>query len=132
MLKVYQCKECKKTVISKVELKLDGYEELIAGSVEASQEKHVPLVTKKCKQVKVDIGSVAHPMTEEHLIEWIAIETEQGYQVKYLTANDVPVCEFSLAGYRLFRRNPYRGLHRRLRRGIRTRTILSIPPRTNR
>ena len=98
MLKVYQCQECKKTVISKTELKLAGFEELIAGSVDASQEKHVPLVTKKCKQVKVDVGSVAHPMSEEHLIEWVAIETEQGYQVKYLTANDVPVCEFSLAG----------------------------------
>ena len=91
MLKVYQCQECKKTVISKTELKLEGFEELVAGSVDASQEKHVPLVTKKCKQVKVDVGSVAHPMSEEHLIEWVAIETEQGYQVKYLTANDAPV-----------------------------------------
>lgn len=97
MLKVYQCEKCKKTVISKEELKLEGFVELIAGSVDAAQEKHVPIVTKKCKQVKVDVGSVAHPMTAEHLIEWVAIETEQGYQVKYLSADSAPVCAFSLA-----------------------------------
>ncbi len=97
MLKVYQCKECKKTVISKTELKLDGYEEVVAGSVDAAQEKHVPVVTKKCKQVKVNVGSVTHPMTEEHFIEWVALETEQGYQVKYLTANGAPECVFTLS-----------------------------------
>lgn len=95
-MKVYQCEKCKKTVISKEELKLEGFKELIAGSTDAAQEKHVPVVTKKCKQVKVDVGSVTHPMTEEHLIEWVAIETEQGYQVKYLKAGEAPVCTFSL------------------------------------
>ena len=97
-MKVYQCDKCKKTVISKTELKLEGWTELVAGSVDAAKEKHVPVVTKKCKQVKVDVGSVTHPMTEEHLIEWVAIETEQGYQVKYLTPDTLPVAEFSLSG----------------------------------
>ena len=97
MLKVYQCEKCNKMIISKDELKLEGWKELIAGSTDAAQEKHVPVVTKKCKTVKVDVGSVAHPMTAEHLIEWIALETEQGYQVQYLTADSAPVCEFELA-----------------------------------
>ncbi|MBQ8284047.1 MAG: desulfoferrodoxin [Clostridia bacterium] len=96
-LRVYQCEKCNKTVISKEELKLEGWKELIAGSTDAAQEKHVPVVTKKCKQVKVDVGSVAHPMTAEHLIEWVAIETKQGYQIKYLSADVAPVCAFSLA-----------------------------------
>lgn len=56
MLKVYQCKECGKTLISKEELKLDGWVELVAGSTDAAQEKHVPVVTKKCKTVKVNVG----------------------------------------------------------------------------
>ena len=98
MLKIYQCEKCKKVIVSREELKLDGWTEVIAGSVDASQEKHVPVVTKKCKQVKVDVGSVAHPMTAEHFIEWVLLETEQGYQIKYLTPNSAPVCEFSLAG----------------------------------
>jgi superoxide reductase len=96
-MKVYINKESGKTIISKDELQLQGYEELIASSTDAAKEKHVPVVTKKCKQVKVDVGSVTHPMSEEHLIEWIAIETEKGYQVKYLTADAAPVASFSLA-----------------------------------
>ena len=96
-MKVYINRESGKTIISKDELQLQGYEELIASSTDAAKEKHVPVVTKKCKQVKVDVGSVAHPMTEEHLIEWVAIETEQGYQIKYLAAEAAPVCNFSIA-----------------------------------
>ena len=96
-LKVYQRENGNETVVSKAELKVEGWKELIAGSTDAAQEKHVPVVTKKCKQVKVDVGSVAHPMTAEHLIEWVAIETKQGYQIKYLTADVAPVCSFSLA-----------------------------------
>ena len=97
MLKVYQCEKCGKTVVSKEALALEGWKELVVGSVDAAKEKHVPVVTKKCKTVKVDVGSVAHPMGEEHFIEWVAIETAQGYQVKYLKAGDLPVCSFSLA-----------------------------------
>ena len=97
MLRVYQCEKCKKTIVTKDELKLDGWVELVAGSTDAAQEKHVPVVTKKCKTVKVDVGSVSHPMTAEHLIEWVALETEQGYQIKYLAADSVPTCTFTLA-----------------------------------
>lgn len=97
MLKVYQCEKCKKTVISKEELKLEGLVEIIADSTDAAQEKHVPIVSKKCKTVKVDVGSVQHPMSAEHLIEWVALETEQGYQVKYFSAQSIPTCSFTLA-----------------------------------
>ncbi len=97
MLRVYQCEKCKKTVITKDAWTCDGWVELVAGSTDAAQEKHVPVVTKKCKTVKVDVGSVSHPMTAEHLIEWVALETEQGYQVKYLTADSAPTCTFTLA-----------------------------------
>ena len=97
MLKVYHCECCKKTIVSKVELKLEGWKELVAGSVDAAKEKHVPVVTKKCKSVTVDVGSVAHPMTEEHLIEWVALETEKGYQIQYLKAGEAPVCAFKIA-----------------------------------
>lgn len=97
MLKFYQCNECQKVVVSKEELNGCGFVELVVGSVDASKEKHVPVVSKKCKQVKVDVGSVAHPMSEEHFISIIAIETVQGYQVKYLNPESAPVASFSLA-----------------------------------
>jgi len=62
--------------------------------------------------VKVDVGSVAHPMTKEHLIEWVVLETEKGYQVKYLTAEEAPVCSFSLTdGDKAVRVYAYCNLH---------------------
>ena len=97
MLRIYQCEKCNKTVVSKEEMICEGWKELIANSTDAAQEKHVPVVTKKCKTVKVDVGSVAHPMTEAHLIEWVVLETEQGYQIKYLSAEAAPVVTFTLA-----------------------------------
>ena len=112
MLKVYQCEKCNKTLLSKEELKLEGWKELVAGSTDAAQEKHVPVVEKKCKTVKVNVGSVSHPMSEEHLIEWVALETEQGYQVRYFKATDLPVCEFKLAdGDKAIRVYAYCNLH---------------------
>jgi superoxide reductase len=46
--------------------------------------------------VKVHVGSIDHPMVEEHWIEWIYLETDQGSQVEYLKANEVPEVEFVL------------------------------------
>ncbi len=69
-------------------------EEIVPGSVDASTEKHVPEVTVEGNKVCVTVGSVEHPMTEEHFIGWIAIETEQGNQRKTLQA--VPKAEFML------------------------------------
>lgn len=97
-MRIYQCEKCKKIVVSKEELNLAGFVELQAGSMDAAVEKHVPVVSTRCGKVKVDVGSVAHPMTEEHLIEWVLVETVQGYQIKYLTAGSAPVCDFALTG----------------------------------
>lgn len=53
--------------------------QLVANTVDASKEKHLPVVQieeKECgRRVNVSVGSVAHPMTPEHLIEWIYVET---------------------------------------------------------
>lgn len=96
MLRVYQCENCKKTVVTKEDLKIEGWKELIAGSTDAAREKHVPQVTQSGDKVEVNVGSVKHPMSVEHLIEWVALETEQGYQVKYLQAEKDPVCAFTV------------------------------------
>ncbi len=71
--------------------------ELIPGTAEASLEKHVPVVTVENNTVKVDIGSVAHPMAEEHHIAWVYLETENGGQRKTLRVGDVPIVRFLLA-----------------------------------
>ena len=45
--------------------------ELIPGTTDAAVEKHVPAVKREGNTIHVQVGSVAHPMTEAHLIQWI-------------------------------------------------------------
>ena len=47
-------------------------QQIIPGSVEASVEKHIPVYEVKDNKVFVTVGSVIHPMVEEHFIEWIS------------------------------------------------------------
>ena len=82
MLKIYQCEKCKKTIVSKDELKLEGWVELKVGSVDAAKEKHVPVVTVEGNLVKAVVGSVSHPMTQEHGIRWVVLETLERCQRK--------------------------------------------------
>ena len=70
--------------------------QLIPGTVEASVEKHLPVVTVDGDKVKVEIGSVAHPMAEEHSILWVYLQTNKGGQRKNLAVGEAPVAEFSL------------------------------------
>ena len=62
--------------------------ELVPGSVDAATEKHVPVVEVKGNEVFVKVGEVAHPMMDNHYIGFIALETAQGVQIKYLDPND--------------------------------------------
>lgn len=70
--------------------------ELVANSTNAAQEKHVPQFQINGNIVKVDVGSVKHPMEEAHSIVWVHIVTNQGTQRKFLKANTDPVIEFAL------------------------------------
>ena len=68
------------------------------GTTDASLEKHVPVFTVEGDLITVTVGSVEHPMLEEHYIGWIAIKTEQGAQRKILKPGDAPKAVFALAG----------------------------------
>jgi len=67
-------------------------EEVIANTVDAAKEKHVPVVTIDNNKINVKVGEVEHPMTSEHLIEWVYIKTVEGGQRKAL--NDKPEADF--------------------------------------
>lgn len=71
--------------------------ELLPGTTDASLEKHVPAVEIKGGKVYVQVGSVEHPMLPEHYIQWIALETNLGSQIRYLQAGQAPKAEFVLA-----------------------------------
>ncbi len=70
--------------------------QLVPGTVEASVEKHLPVVTVNGDKVKVEIGSVAHPMAEEHSILWVYLQTDKGGQRKNLAVGEAPSVEFAL------------------------------------
>ena len=66
------------------------------GTVEASHEKHIPVVKVEGNTVRVEVGSVAHPMAEEHSILWVYLQTDKGGQRKDLAVGAEPVVTFAL------------------------------------
>ncbi len=71
-------------------------QKMIPGTTDAAVEKHVPEYTVEDGCVRVKVGSVEHPMTEEHYIQWISLQTKQGNQRKELTPQDKPETCFAL------------------------------------
>ena len=69
---------------------------LEANTTDAAQEKHVPVVKVDGNLVHVCVGSAAHPMTEEHSIEWVYVQTNQGGHRKALSPNGAPEADVAL------------------------------------
>ena len=61
---------------------------LVANTVDASKEKHVPVIEKLADGFKVKIGSVPHPMEEKHYIEWIELLADGKAYRQYLKPGD--------------------------------------------
>jgi len=70
--------------------------ELIANTVDADLEKHIPVVERTGQLIKVRIGENPHPMTKEHHIEWVYLETKKGSQIKYLNYNNAALVSFTI------------------------------------
>ena len=98
-MKFFKCPDCDTIVIPD---RSDSFEpkklvELIPNTTDASGEKHVPVIKVDGSCVKVEIGSVAHPMLEAHYITFVVLETSQGYQKKDLKPGEKPEAIFALA-----------------------------------
>ena len=72
--------------------------ELVPNTVEASGEKHIPVVTVSDGIVEVNVGSVDHPMVDVHWIEWIQLVTDKGSYRKVLNPSEAPHVKFLLNG----------------------------------
>ena len=70
--------------------------ELVPNTTDAAQEKHVPVATVEGNKVVVNIGSVDHPMLEEHWIQWVYLETDKGGHRKVLNPGEKPNVVFAL------------------------------------
>ena len=71
-------------------------QELKAGVTDAAVEKHVPVYTVEGSHVHVVVGETKHPMLEEHFIEWITLNTNQGIYRKQINPGQEPVADFCL------------------------------------
>ena len=97
---VYQCKHCGNIV----EVLLGGAAPLICcgepmklmreGSTDGASEKHVPVIEKTENGYKVKVGSAAHPMAEDHYIEWIELLADGVSYFAFLNPGDAPEAEF--------------------------------------
>ena len=82
-----------------------------AGVVEASREKHIPVAQVEGSIVKVSVGSVEHPMAEEHSILWVELRTDKGVHRKNLEVGKAPVVSFSLVDEQPLEVYAYCNLH---------------------
>ncbi len=115
--KFYICEHCKNVIgminNSGVPVVCCGQKmtPLIPGTVEASKEKHIPQVTVEENLVKVQVGSIAHPMTEEHHIAWVYLQTDKGGHRRNLQGSAQPEVTFALSDEKAVAVYAYCNLH---------------------
>ncbi|MEO1785336.1 desulfoferrodoxin [Thermodesulfobium sp. 4217-1] len=102
-LQIYKCETCGNIVM----VLHSGVGQLVCcgnpmrlmeeNTVDAVVEKHVPVIERNGKDVLVKVGSMPHPMTSTHWIEWIELQVDDSYVlIKRLSFNDQPEALFSL------------------------------------
>ena len=102
-LKFYLCPHCKNLVYMVADSGVnplccgEKMKLLIPGESDGAGEKHIPVAQVNGNSISVAVGSVAHPMLEEHFIQWVALESEKGVQIAYLQPGAAPVANFALA-----------------------------------
>lgn len=99
-LQVYKCEKCGNIV----EVLHEGAGQLVCcgapmklfteNTVDAAQEKHVPVIEKIEGGYKVKVGSIPHPMDDKHWIEWIELIADGMVIRKFLNPGDKPEAEF--------------------------------------
>ena len=104
MMKVYKCELCGNIAeilhagagdMSCCGQPMKLYEE---NTVDAAKEKHVPVVATIEGGYKVTVGEVAHPMEEQHWIDWIEVIVNGRVSRQTLKAGDAPEAVFQVEG----------------------------------
>lgn len=84
---------------------------LVPKTEDVGAEKHVPVITKKGKETRVRVGTTPHPMVKEHKIEWIALETEDGFSFKFLNPAFEPGACFKFESDKILAAYEYCNIH---------------------
>ncbi|MDR2719530.1 MAG: desulfoferrodoxin [Nitrososphaerota archaeon] len=85
--------------------------ELVPNTVEASVEKHLPIVTVSGDNISIQVGSVLHPMEDAHHIAFLYMETECGGQRKCLKIGEEPKLSLSFSNGKPLAVYAYCNLH---------------------
>ena len=117
-LHFYRCEDCGHMLVSiapeaePIATCGPRLKEITAGEHDGAVEKHLPVTEAEEGFVKVKVGDVPHPMTHDHHIEWILLETDRGYHLRRLEPEDDPSHAFPLAkGERAVMAYEYCNLH---------------------
>lgn len=95
-MKFYRCKKCPNIVIKLSVGRCtpaccgELMDELQPNTVDAAVEKHIPVIVEENGEKYVVVGSVEHPMSEEHYIEWVVMEYENRYDIVKFNPGDAP------------------------------------------
>jgi superoxide reductase len=115
-LQVYKCPVCGNIV----EMLFAGGGELVCcgqpmtlmaeNTVDASREKHVPVIEKTADGVRVKVGSIPHPMEDKHYIQWIEVIDGEVLYRRFLKPGLAPEASFPLKAEKVIARE-YCNLH---------------------
>ncbi len=83
---------------------------MVENTVEASFEKHVPVIERTADSIRVRVGSIPHPMEEAHYIEWIELIADGNTYHCFLKPGDVPEAISQVEGEKTMAR-AYCNLH---------------------
>ncbi|MEG0873125.1 MAG: desulfoferrodoxin family protein [Clostridia bacterium] len=117
-LEVYICDICKNIVMflqksfGKLTCCNEPMRKILPNSVQADTKKHMPIGVFDGDNIIVEIGSIQHPMTEEHAIKWIYIVTDEGLaQKRDLNVGDIPKAIFQIGNAKRIDIYAYCNLH---------------------
>ena len=107
LLEIYKCEVCGNIV----QVIHDGEGGLVCceqpmklqveNTVDASREKHVPVIERSASGINVKVGSVAHPMEARHYIEWIEVIADGKSCRQFLKPGDAPEAVLNIAAGQL-------------------------------
>ena len=101
-MKFYKCSKCSgilfklKSSNNKISCCNEEIQEVSVNNIDHSNEKHLPQISFSNNLMNVSIGSITHPMTTDHLIEWVFVEYGNGGEFVYL--NSEPFVTINVLG----------------------------------
>jgi desulfoferrodoxin ferrous iron-binding domain len=117
-MKIFECSHCKNQVFLLNDAGVpmvccgDPMTKLTAIEADTGLEKHVPACTLDGNKLQVVVGEVCHPMTENHYIQWIAVEQNANSQFAKLSPTDEPKASFIVDADKDFTVYEYCNLHK--------------------